>query len=311
MPSAPARQLSQLLETLHAAGTLTATELAGLSDLSREDAHSVAGAFAGLPSTERESLLIRALELAEDNVDLDFSRFAAAALGDPEAPVRRAAVRILWESEDRATITRLAALVRDDGDEAVRAASAATLAGAVVRAEFDALDRETSEAVTNALRAAADDPSEAIDVRAAAIESLGARSLPWVTTLINDAYYAEDDRLRIAAVRAMGASAEERWVEYLADLAVSDDPEFRFEAAQSLGGIASDEGIEPLISLLDDEDLEVVTAALQALGSIGGDDVVELLTRLQAEPPEGLEEEVDAALEMARFVTTEGGRDGE
>ncbi|MCC6387174.1 MAG: HEAT repeat domain-containing protein [Dehalococcoidia bacterium] len=310
MPSAPARQLSQLLETLHAAGTLTATELAGLSDLSREDAESVAGACAHLPAAERESLLTRALELAEDNVDLDFSRFAAASLDDPEAPVRRAAVRILWESEDRATIARLADLVRADDDEAVRAASAATLAGAVVRAEFDALDRETSERVTNALRAAADDASEAVDVRAAAIESLGARSLPWVTTLINDAYYAEDDRLRIAAIRAMGASADERWVEYLADLAVSDDPEVRFEAAQSLGAIASDEGLEPLFALLDDEDLEVVTAALQAVGGIGGDDVVELLTRLQAEPPEGLEEEVDAALEMARFVTTEG-RGGE
>ena len=51
MASAPARQLSQLLETFHAARTLTATELAGLSDLSREDAESVAGAFAGLPPT--------------------------------------------------------------------------------------------------------------------------------------------------------------------------------------------------------------------------------------------------------------------
>ena len=311
MASAPPRQLSQLLETLRLTGTLSAAELAGLSDLSREEADALRAAWPDIAPADRESLLTRALELAEDNVDLDFARFAGVALDDTSAPVRRAAARVLWEVEDRIVVARLAQMVRSDDDEGVRAASAAALAHAVVRAEFESLDRETAELVTTALRGAAENAAEALDVRAAAIESIGARSLPWINTLINDAYYAEDDRLRIAAIRAMGASASERWVEYLADQAVSDDPEFRFEAAQSLGLIASDEGIDPLVALLDDEDLEVVTAALFSLGEIGGEDVIEILMRVKAEPPEGLEEEVDAALEMARFVTTEGGRNSE
>lgn len=307
MPAVPARQISQVIDTLRVAGTLSATELAGLSDLSREEVAAVRAMWHEVAPEERESLLTRAQELADDNTDIHFERFAAIGLDDSVAAVRRAAAQALWEVEDRTAIERLAVLVRNDPDEGVRGASAAALRASVVRTEFEALDPKRADAVIDALQAAARDENEAIGVRAASIESLGARSLPWVSTLINDAYYAEDDRMRIAAIRAMGHSADERWVEFLADQAVSDDPEFRFEAAQSLGEIASEDGVAPLTGLLDDEDLEVVAAALLALGEIGGEDVIVLLKHLTEHPPEGLEEEVDAALEMAKFVTLEGG----
>jgi HEAT repeat protein len=306
VPKSP-RQLIQLLESIQAGDEPSATDITAFSDLAIEEVEQVRGVWGRLPAGARETILVRAAELSEDNVDLDFVRLARIGLDDALPAVRRSAAEALWENEDRPTAERLAELVRDDPDASVRAAAAAALKPVVIQREFGAVDDSLGDAVIGALRQAASRGNESNDVRATAIESLGPRDLPWVHGLITDAYDDEDPRLRVAAVRAMGDSANDRWLEYLADQARSDDPAFRFEAATSIGLIGSEDGFEYLEELLDDEDTEVLLATVAALGEIGGEPALELLRDFKRRAPEGTEELVDEAIEAALFLAQEAG----
>jgi HEAT repeat protein len=297
------RAVTALLDLLRAGETPTAVQITSLSDLGRDDAIQLEAAWPTIDLALREALLSRASELTEDNVDLDFTTLARVALGDENAALRRRAIEALWESRDRTVASRLATLVRSDPDESVRAAAASGLEPFVVGTELGTFHAGTGDEVVAALRAAAGDPAESVDVRARATEALGARSLPWVDTLINDAHYDEDPRMRIAAVRAMGASAQERWLEFLQDLAISDDPELRFETANALGAIGSEDSIEILTDLLADDDQEVIIAALRALGEVGGDDAVERLRMFLAHAEEEpLTDAAESAIAAALYL---------
>jgi HEAT repeat protein len=273
--------LASLLDQLGGGAPATAVQVAGLSDLGRDDAALLRARWPSISMALRESTLQRAIELAEDNVDFNFTRLGQAALSDPAPSVRRRAVEVLWESEDRRVVADLTALLRTDFDEAVRAAAARVLGHVVLAREFDAFDAAAGDDVVEALRERTQDPAEAVDVRAGAVESLGPRSLPWVDQVIMDAYYSDDSRLRLAALRAMGNSASDHYLEFLEEQAASDDPLFRHEAALAAGGIASEEAVPFLTAMLTDEDTEVQFAAVMALGGIGGQQAVRALENLR------------------------------
>jgi HEAT repeat protein len=294
--------LTALLEGLSAGERPRAVELALLSGLDRPAVERVREAWPAFPEATRDDLLQRATELAEDNVDLDFAAVARVALDDPSPAVRRRAIATLWEARDRATAGALVRLLSGDTDESVRAAAASALGPFVLLRELGQCDAESGDAAVEALRARAGDPAESVDVRARAVESLGPRTLEWVDTLIADAYYDDDPRLRLAGVRAMGASAQERWLEYLEEQAQSDDPEVRYEAAAAVGAIGSEDGVAIVADLLEDEDAEVVAAALGALGEIGGDEAIEHLEGFLEDGHDDLRELARAALEAANFL---------
>jgi HEAT repeat protein len=284
----------------------TAVQLTNLSGLSPADRAAVGDVLVTLPPDTRRSLLQRAVELAEDNVDLDFHGLAALLLDDEEAAIRQAAIEALWENRDRGIAGAISSLLRGDPDPAVRATAAAGLGPFVLDRELGTFHAPTGDHVVDALRAAIEDPLEEVSVRANALEAAAARSLPWVDGAIRDAFDHDDGRLRVGAVRAMGASAQERWIDYLEEVASADDPELRFEAANALGAIGSEDGIELLSDLLNDDDEEVVVAAVAALGAIGGEDAIEKLTTFRTRAGDGLLEAIDAALDQAKFLDGTG-----
>lgn len=300
MPSS-ANELEALLGRLAAGDRPASAQLTLLSDLSKSETAMVGERWPLLPVEARRSALERMIELAEDNVDLDYSALGRIALNDEDSEVRRMAILANWENRSPALAARLSGLLRSDPAESVRAAAAETLAGFVLDAELGRLDQAVGDALVASLRQAWDDAAESADVRARALESLGPRSLAWVETAISDAYYGEDPRVRLAAVRAMGASANERWLEYLEETATADDPEFRFQTANAIGLIGSEAGIEQLKDLLADEDIEVVLAAIGALGAIGGDDAIEVLQRIEADEEDPVSNAIEEALEDARY----------
>jgi HEAT repeat protein len=302
MPHATARELESLLDELESGTNLTPARLALLSELSSEEAGIIASRWERIPAGARERLLDEATDLAEGDVTLDFTRLGEVGLHDPDAAVRVSAIAALWESRERETARKLIALLTSDPAESVRGAAAGALRDFVLARELGQFDGEAGDAAVDALRRAFEDQTEALNVRAAAIEALGSRSLPWVATLINDAYYDDDRTLRISALRAMGDSADTRWFELLEEDLESTDPDVRFEAATAVGEIGDVGGAVLLAPLLEDDDRTVLVAAIHALGIIAGDEAIDLLTEFAEVTDEAdLKAEAESALERARF----------
>lgn len=248
---------------------IAASELTQLSGLDRAAVAALGKAWPTIPAQRRLRLLQSMSDLADDNVDLDFSAVYKQALSDGDASVRVAAIQGLWEYDGRDLIEPLVALLRDDPEPSVRAAAALSLGRYAVLAEHDCLRPGDVSRLDAALREAAGDGAESIEVRARAIEAAGARSQPWARDLIDDAYGSGNERLRIAALHAMGRSCDDWWLPTLIDNLSDEDAEVRYEAATACGALAGEEATPYLVELIADEDGEVRLAAIEALGAIG------------------------------------------
>jgi len=293
-------EFATLLGRLAAGERPTAVQLTLLSDLGPADRDRLAEVWTSIPAESRVSLLERTIELAEDNVELDFAALALVAIADPDVRVRRLAAEALWESRDRRVARALVEAFEREPDPSVRAAIATTLGTFVQLHVFEEIDDETGELVVASLRAAAESVTEPADVRGRALASLGAWPEPWVDALIWDAASADDRELRLAALAAMANSEDERWLEEVVPHLASDDPEFRYWAAYACGRIGSESAIPDLAALLDDPDVEVARAAVGALGDIGGSAAIEQLSEFLPRAPEALRPIVEEALEAAR-----------
>ncbi|MEO8540088.1 MAG: HEAT repeat domain-containing protein [bacterium] len=289
--------LTRLLEGLREGRDLVDAEYSAFSDLSRNDLRTVKDHWDAIPVANRAMLFERGLELADVNLELHFEAFAKLGLDDSDPEVRERAVAVLWESDDRDVGQKLAQLTASDPGPGVRAAAAAGLQHFVEAYVLERLPSEAGETIIRALRGALDDPE--IEVRAKAIESVGAINEPWVSERVLEAFESDDQRLRLSAIRAMGNSGLERWEEYLESEFTSGDEEMRFEAVIAAGNLGSPLLIEPLGELLSDEDPELVLAVIEALGEIGGDEAIELLQAFAPEAPEGFEEAIENALNAA------------
>ncbi len=264
----------------------SAVEVSRLSGLSSADLDAFRQVWADVPAERRRAILQIAVQLAEHDVEMDFSQIFKACLSDPDESVRATAIEGLWEDEEFRTADRLVAMLRTDAAESVRVAAALGLSRFALLAEEGKLYAPSARRVREALFAAANDASETIEVRRRVIEALGVLSDPHVAELVAASYDDPNPKMRASAVYAMGRTCDERWLEIILHELESENPEMRYEAARAAGELGSPRAIVPLIALLDDEDIEVQLAAVGALGDIGGDVARRALQRcLQNEKP--------------------------
>ncbi len=247
-------------------------ELKPLSGLGPEDRGAFWEAWCRV-RIERRGEIARALvELAEDNVDLDFTSVLTWCLDDESAEVRLQAVEGLWENESRAHCRRLLRTLQSDPSPEVRAAAAIGLSRFAYMAEMGELDDE-SEAVLNGLLAAINDQSQPLDVRRRALESAGyfANSED-VRRQIEIAYASDEQLLKESALVAMGRSMLPNWLPVIGRELGSPSPALRYEAARAAGEMAEEARglVSKLAPLASDDDSEVADAAIWALGQIGG-----------------------------------------
>jgi HEAT repeat protein len=281
---------------------LAVSKLVGLSGMSAEEASRFTNVWQELDERRRRSLIHELVDLGEDNVELNFDAAFFVALGDTDPDVRRAAVLGLGEHEGRDLIDPLTALLDNDPDAAVRAEAALALGRYVLQMEFDLLRADDAQRIEGALRRTITDPTETTEVRARALESLGARNEEWVRDLIQDAYESPERRLRISAVHAMGRSCDLAWLSAVFAELENDDAEMRYEAAAAAGAIADIEATPYLAPLLHDADPEVQQAAIAALGQVGGVGAKETLQELLAEGDDRVRDAVLAALAEVDFA---------
>jgi HEAT repeat protein len=280
---------------------LLASRLGELSSMLPEEAPALAEVWPQVEVARRRQVLRWLLDLAEDNVEMDFDRVYMVALNDDDAEVRALSIQGLWEHEDRDAIGPLIDILRNDPSGTVRAEAATALGSFVLRAEFQQLNSMDSRRIEEGLRAAIDDAAESSEVRGRALESVGALSTSWVRGSIENAYRSDNWRLRISAVHAMGRNCDPNWRPLLSNELASDAPEMRFEAVTACASCCGESAVPLLKPLLEDDDAEVQEAVIAAMGEIGGQAAKRALEEIDGHPEPRVREAVAAALKEIEF----------
>ena len=289
-------QIARLLDS-STVDDAKSTELAELSELDRDGLEVFRTAWADLDAERRRRILGRLVELAEENVELNFNEIFKLCLNDPDEEVRAQAIAGLWEDEETALVVPLLARLQDDPSDRVRASAASALGRFTLLGEHGKVRAELVQRMKTALLSVLNDERANEEVRRRALESLSPLSVPEVKKAIASAYARGDERIKIGAIYAMGRNCDPEWIPILFRELKSADAERRFEAATALGELGDSDAVPRLIDLGDDPDAEVRTAVLQSLGKIGGTKAKEYLQSCMSSRNESVRELARQALD--------------
>ena len=259
-----------IAQLANSAYPLLSSRLVELSNLGSAELGILEQAWADIEPERRRQIISRLVELAEDNIELDFDNIFTYGLRDQNAEIRCRAIEGLWENEEPVLITPLLNLLGNDSSEKVQAAAATSLGRFALLAEHDMLRSCHKVKISQALLGVIDDDSKGLEVRRRALESVSSVNLPQVSTAIKKAYQSGNFKLRISAIYAMGKNCETTWLPLLLKELTSSDAEIRYEAAVACGELGEDEAVPSLIKLVADSDTDVRLAAIRTLGGMGG-----------------------------------------
>jgi HEAT repeat protein len=296
-PDQPRSMLAEAISAIRD-GDLSQTQVARLSDLSRNNARVLAAAWESIPEENRIDLVRRFDELSEERVDLNFGRALRVALNDRSAVVRQLAVAGLWEDESSELLDRLRDILQNDESPDVRAQAAAALERFSSKAVVGSLDESVASDLRDSLRRSAIDAGAPYAVQRRALESLGPYAAdPEISSLIGEAFNSEDHGLQCSALYAMGRSQDARWLPTILVQLESEDPEIRFEAARAAGLLGSADALPVLLQAARDEDAEVRHVAIGSISQIGGRGAVRALERLAEDAGEADLELIQSAID--------------
>ncbi|HMO58843.1 MAG TPA: HEAT repeat domain-containing protein [Roseiflexaceae bacterium] len=299
--------ISVLLATIGAPRhALTMRELKPLSAIAPEEYRQFQLAWRKI-AVERRLMIVQALvDLAEDNVDLDFRQILRWCLEDEQADVRLRAIEGLWEHESPAFMRQLITMMRSDPAESVRVSAATALSPFVYRAVMGEIDEDSALPLYTALVEILDDQRQPAELRRRALESAGYFADEAIEAQIARYYASNDQLLCESALMAMGRSMLSRWLPMIAGELVHTSPARRYEAARAAGEYGEDGRslVPQLVPLLNDTDNEVAEMAIWALGQIGGSAARRALQQMSNSRHEARRQ---AAIEALEELELEGG----
>jgi HEAT repeat protein len=268
-----------------------------LNNLGDEELAILKSAWPMLNPARRAYVVEKLTELAEDDVRLDFSTIFGITLGDEEARVRLASVEGLWEDETTQLIDPLAAMLRDDPSEVVRAVCAAKLGEYLLQGELDRISRYRRDQVYSALMGTilVSDPGSIVYQRA--LEGLAYVSNEQVEQLIREAYESDNLDLKVSAVLAMGRSSDHKYSDLVLEQLHSVQPAMRIEAARACGELEVTAAVPVLGMLIDDTETGLSFVVIAALGQIGGDEAKRLLEQAAKSDDEDIVSAAEEALD--------------
>ncbi len=276
--------------------------LYGLSDLTAEEMELFRRSWGLMEGNRRRALVQAMVDMAENQVELDFRRIFRWLLSDEDPTVRRFAIEGLWEDEGRDLPAELIRLLQVDESEEVRAAAATSLGRFVLLHEMECIDDAEAAPIRQALLSCIRSYGETVEVRRRAIEAISYSGDPEVLEIIEDAYYSPEEKMRASAIFAMGRNASRRWQGYVLQELRSPSPEMRYEAAIACGELELRHAFAQLVSMTRDRDPEVREAAVWALGRIHTPEAVSVLERLKNGDDEALSDAAEEALEELSFA---------
>jgi hypothetical protein len=272
--------LDSLLSSNNISDDLTGAQLAELTHLEGKELESFKQAFTVMSASQRLNIIGRLVELAENNVELNFDGIFKLCLNDSDPEVRSLGVEGLWENEETSLITPLLNLLTKDDSEKVRAIAATALGRFVLLGEHGKLRPFHLDRISSSLLGTIRNVQLSEEVRRRALEAVSPLNTPEVHSEISAAYNDLNPRLRISSVYAMGRNCDTVWLPIIENELTNIDPEMRFEAATALGELGDESAAASLIKMGSDSDTEVQMAVIQALGKIGGMKAKEFLQNL-------------------------------
>lgn len=272
-----------------------------LSGLTSEELFEFRTEWSSVSLDRKREILIRLVELSEDNLEFDFACIFRACLADSDADIREQATRGLWESDDRVCIRPLLSLLKDDPSARVRAAAATSLGKFAEMAQNSKLLARDGERIRGALLSVIEDEDEELEVRRRAIEAIASFNSPEIGDIIRQAYDDSEPKLKQSAIFAMGRSSDSRWLPIVLHEMQDDDPAIRYEVANAIGQLGDESTVPHLIMLIKDDDFQVQLSAVQALGAIGGVLAKQALLQCLKLGDEALEEAAQMALRGIEF----------
>ena len=278
--------------------SLLNSELIELSNLNSEEMSSFESSWPSVRPERRQQIVDRLVELAEDNLELNFDAIFKSCLKDGDDEVRAKAIEGLWENEEASLIDPLIGLLEQDGSERVQEAAAVALGNYAMLAEYNKLRHCYVSKVHQALLEAIEDKKKAVEVTRRALEAAAPVSLPEVREAIGNAYKSGIPGLKVSSIYAMGKSCDPVWLPVLLSELSSADAEMRFEAAGACGELEEEEAVPYLITTVDDSDVDVRMAAIRALGKIGNAQAKECLRQCLESNSEAVRQAAEQALNM-------------
>lgn len=275
---------------------LLSSKLADLSNLSPEEVKLFEKAWAAIEPQRQRQIMYRLVELAEDNVKVNFDSIFRNRLNDHDAEVRSRAIEGLWENEDTSLINPLINLLEQDKSEKVQSAAATALGKFVMLVELKKLRSCYKFRIEHVLLSVTNDKSRPMEVRRRALEAVAPLSLPQVKSAITKAYQSHNPKLKISAIYAMGKNCDPSWLTILLKELASSVSEIRYEACGACGELGEEEAVPYLIELVNDPDTDIQLAAILALGKIGGTEAEECLKQCLNNPGELIQQAAEQAL---------------
>jgi len=245
----------------------TMVELSGLSAL---ESRRFKEAWASVPTEQKLRIILRLVEMAENNPELHFTAVFEVSLRDENPEVRMNAISGLWEEEHRSIIPSLIDILVNDPSLQVRAKAATALGTFASLAQDGKLVLRDCELIMSSLMDALEDQEESDEIRRCALESVAPFDSLRIREYMKWAYDSADIEWKCSSLLAMGRTGQPEWAAYV--IKEIDNPEsvVRYWAANACGALGEGESVALLVPLLEDEDVEVRLEAVNALGNIGG-----------------------------------------
>jgi HEAT repeat protein len=283
--------------------SLVSSQLADLSQATPADIPSFKTLWVTIEAQRRRQVVNRLIDLARDNVELNFDIIFRFLLSDSDADVRMAAIDGLWENEDPSFVKLFIYMLNNDRSDKVKAAAASALGRFVGFAECGQIRAEYRNLLSNTLLSVINNAGLSIDIRRRALESVASITLPAVREAIKTAYESRDERFTVSSIFAMGRTCDKSWLPIILKELNNPNAEIRYEAAGACGEIGSEECVAPLLQRANDSDTDVQLAVIQSLGMIGGKEAKRELQKLAATESEAVKEAIAEAL--SEIETTE------
>lgn len=273
------------------------------SDLNGDQEFLFANTWKVIPVTRKMSLLDDLDELNEHDTLMDFTSVGKIALSDDDEHVREAALRLLWECEDKPFIQTALDLIDKDSSALVRASAASVMGHYILMGETDKLPTKISNCIIDRLLAAYRNDIDKL-VKRRALESLGYSSREEIKPLISQAASDKDPDWLASSLYAMGRSADPSWAEIIKGNLKHEETSVREEAVRAAGALELQDTRDPLITLVEQEDDDDVrAAAIWSLSQIGGEGVREvIMSQIESAEDDDYSDFLENALDNLNFT---------